>query len=85
MVELTHLLQTHDVCVQGGHGVAQIVDFQTSGRPHATHTLVDVVRGHAQMGCMARKRRKQGGLKRFEHVYIPATKRVAMATSHALR
>ena len=85
MVDLPHLLQTHDVGAQCRHSVAQVVDFQALGGPHATHTLVDVVGRHTQVVGMALGRRKQGRLKRFEHGCIPAAKCAAMAAPRSLR
>ena len=47
-VHLSDFLETDDVRVELFDRVPEVVDFQPLARPHALHTLVDVVGGDAK-------------------------------------
>ena len=47
-VEQAHLLQEHEVGVEGLDRQAEVVDLQPLARADAAHALVGVVGGHAQ-------------------------------------
>ena len=49
VMEMPHLLQKHQIGVQGLDAMPKVVDFQTLLRSHPAHSLVDVVGRNAQM------------------------------------
>ena len=74
-----HLLQEHQVGVEGLDTQAQVVDLQALPRPDTAHAFVDVVRGHTQALVQAGVRRQVARLQR-----VHVMKRGSCNTASAL-